>query len=117
MAEVSAAAARFQLLWGREEDLTLGPYHSITQCKLRSRLGAAGKMQALHMRVSGQSILAGIVLQRIRDGRDAAVVKCLNNGGGDARRLGQNRSGRERPEGLSRAVADPWLWRLCRGLR
>jgi isoquinoline 1-oxidoreductase beta subunit len=41
-------------------------------------------VQALHMRISGQSILAGIFPQNIRDGRDPVVFQGLNNGGGEA---------------------------------
>ena len=73
-----------KLLWSREEDMTQGLYHPITQCKLTAGLDAAGNVQALHMRISGQSILAGIFPQNVRDGRDPVVFQGLNNGGGEA---------------------------------
>jgi isoquinoline 1-oxidoreductase beta subunit len=73
-----------KLLWSREEDMAHGLYHPITQCKLAAGLDAQGKLQALHMRISGQSILAGIFPQSVRDGRDPVVFQGLNAGGGEA---------------------------------
>ncbi|MFO1327768.1 MAG: molybdopterin cofactor-binding domain-containing protein [Rubrivivax sp.] len=73
-----------KLLWTREEDMTHGAYHPVTQCKLTAGLDAQGNVQALHMRISGQSIVAGIFPQNIRDGRDPVVFQGLNNGGGEA---------------------------------
>ena len=73
-----------KLLWSREEDMTHGLYHPITQCKLSAGLDAQGNLQALHMRISGQSILAGIFPQNVRDGRDPVVFQGLNAGGGEA---------------------------------
>ncbi len=70
-----------KLLWSREEDMTQGLYHPITQCKLTAGLDAQGRLQALHMRISGQSILAGIFPQNVRDGRDPVVFQGLNPGG------------------------------------
>ncbi len=73
-----------KLLWSREEDMTHGLYHPITQCKLTAGLDAQGNLNALHMRISGQSILAGIFPQNVRDGLDPVVFQGLNNGGGEA---------------------------------
>jgi isoquinoline 1-oxidoreductase subunit beta len=73
-----------KLMWSREEDMTHGLYHPITQCKLSAGLDAQGNVQALHMRISGQSILAGIFPQNVRDGRDPVVFQGLNAGGGEA---------------------------------
>lgn len=73
-----------KLLWSREEDMTHGLYHPVTQCKLSAGLDAQGHVQALHMRISGQSILAGLLPQNVRDGRDPVVFQGLNNGGGEA---------------------------------
>ena len=49
-----------KLLWTREEDMTHDYYHPITQCKLRGGLDSAGNLVGLQMRISGQSILAGL---------------------------------------------------------
>ena len=73
-----------KLLWSREEDMQHGRYHPITQCKLAAGLDASGEITGLHMRISGQSILAGIFPQNVRDGRDPVVFQGLNNGGGEA---------------------------------
>jgi len=73
-----------KLLWSREEDMTHGLYHPITQCKMSAGLDAQGNVTALHMRISGQSILASIFPQNVRDGKDPVVFQGLNNGGGEA---------------------------------
>ena len=73
-----------KLIWSREEDMTQGRYHPITQCKLQAGLDAAGNITALHMRISGQSILAGVFPQNVRDGKDPVQFQGLNNGGGEA---------------------------------
>ncbi len=73
-----------KLLWTREEDMTHGLYHPITQCKMSAGLDAQGNVTALHMRISGQSILAGIFPQNVRDGKDPVVFQGLNDGGGEA---------------------------------
>jgi isoquinoline 1-oxidoreductase beta subunit len=73
-----------KLLWSREEDMVQGMYHPVTSAKLTAGLDAQGRLQALHMRISGQSILAGIFPQNIRDGRDPVVFQGLNAGGGEA---------------------------------
>lgn len=73
-----------KLLWSREEDMTHGLYHPITQCKLTAGLDGDGQLQALHLRISGQSILAGLFPQNVRDGRDPVVFQGLNPGGGES---------------------------------
>ena len=73
-----------KLMWTREEDMTHGLYHPITQCKLTAGLDAQGQVTGLHMRISGQSILAGLFPQNVRDGKDPVVFQGLNNGGGEA---------------------------------
>jgi isoquinoline 1-oxidoreductase subunit beta len=73
-----------KLLWSREEDMTHGLYHPITQCKLTAGLDAQGNVQGLHMRIAGQSILATLFPQNVREGRDPVVFQGLNNGGGEA---------------------------------
>ena len=72
-----------KLIWSREEDMTHGRYHPVTQCKLTAGLDAAGKLTALHMRISGQSIIAGLFPQNIKDGKDPAVFQGVNAGGAE----------------------------------
>ena len=47
-----------KLLWSREEDMAHGHYHPITMCKLAGGLDDKGNLTGLHVRISGQSILA-----------------------------------------------------------
>src|SRR5689334_16241013 len=49
-----------KLLWSREEDMAHGRYHPVMQCKLVGGLDASGSLTGLHMRLSGQSILAAV---------------------------------------------------------
>ena len=49
-----------KLLWTREEDMTHGHYHPITKCKLVGGLDEKGNLNGLHVRISGQSILASV---------------------------------------------------------
>lgn len=73
-----------KLLWSREEDMLHGRYHPITQCKLQAGLDAQGNITALHMRISGQSILAGVNPQAVQNGRDPVVFQGLNASGPEA---------------------------------
>jgi isoquinoline 1-oxidoreductase beta subunit len=73
-----------KLIWSREEDMTHGRYHPITQCKLSAGLDKNGNVTALHMRISGQSILAGVFPQNIKDGKDPVVFQGLNAPGPEA---------------------------------
>jgi isoquinoline 1-oxidoreductase subunit beta len=73
-----------KLIWSREEDMQHGAYHPITQCKLQAGLDAQGNVTALHMRISGQSILAALFPQNVKDGKDPVVFQGLNAGGGEA---------------------------------
>ena len=73
-----------KLIWSREEDMLHGRFHPVTQCKLSGGLDAEGNLVGLAMRISGQSIVAGIFPQNIRDGRDPVVFQGLNPGGEEA---------------------------------
>jgi isoquinoline 1-oxidoreductase beta subunit len=72
-----------KLIWSREEDMLHGFFHPVTQCKLQAGLDAQGKLTALHMRIAGQSILAALFPQNIRDGRDPVVFQGLNQVGAE----------------------------------
>ena len=47
-----------KLIWSREEDMQHGVYHPITQCKMVGAFDKDNNLTGLHMRISGQSILA-----------------------------------------------------------
>jgi isoquinoline 1-oxidoreductase subunit beta len=70
-----------KLLWSREEDMTHGHYHPVTQAKMTGGFDANGTLSALHMRISGQSILASVLPDRLQNGRDPATFQGLNPGG------------------------------------
>src|SRR5580700_8580997 len=67
-----------KLVWSREEDMTHCFYHPITQCKMTAGFDANKNLIALHMRISGQSILATVLPSRMdKDGRDPVVFQGL----------------------------------------
>jgi isoquinoline 1-oxidoreductase subunit beta len=67
-----------KLLWTREEDMTHGRYHPVMQSKLVGALDASGNLTALHLRLSGQSILAAVFPQNLQDGRDNLAFQGLD---------------------------------------
>jgi isoquinoline 1-oxidoreductase beta subunit len=70
-----------KLIWSREEDMTHGTYHPITMCKLSGGLDAQGKLVGLHVRISGQSILAGLFPQNLQNGKDPVTFQGFNPSG------------------------------------
>jgi len=72
-----------KMLWSREEDMAHGKYHPITQCKMTAGLDAQGNVTGLHMRISGQSIIAGLLPQNLVNGRDPVVFQGLNPSGAE----------------------------------
>jgi len=73
-----------KLLWSREEDMTHGHYHPVTQAKMVGGFDASGNLTALHMRISGQSILASVRPENLQNGRDPATFQGLNPSGLEA---------------------------------
>ena len=73
-----------KLLWSREEDMTHGWYHPVTQCKMTAGFDADKKLTALHIRISGQSILATVMPARMQEGRDPATFSGFYPGGPEA---------------------------------
>src|SRR5918999_5223735 len=57
-----------KMIWTRDEDMTHGRYHPVTQCKLSGGLDGAGNLVGLHCRLSGQSILTAVFPQFLQDG-------------------------------------------------
>lgn len=72
-----------KLLWSREEDMTHGRYHPLTQCKLTGAFDAGNTLTGLHIRLSGQSIFASINPEALQNGMDPYAFQgmALNNTG------------------------------------
>jgi isoquinoline 1-oxidoreductase beta subunit len=66
-----------KLLWSREEDMLHGTYHPITQCKLTGAFDADNNLTALHVRLSGQSILFTLRPAALENGKDPAAFQGL----------------------------------------
>jgi isoquinoline 1-oxidoreductase beta subunit len=72
-----------KLLWSREEDMRQGRFHPVMQCKLTGGLDAGGNLIGLHVRLSGQSILAAVrpaIVEKDK-GRDPLSFQGLADGG------------------------------------
>ena len=64
-----------KMIWTREEDMQHGSYHPVTQSKLVGTFDKDNNLTGLHMRISGQSILASVLAARLdKDGRDPVYV-------------------------------------------
>jgi isoquinoline 1-oxidoreductase subunit beta len=70
-----------KLIWSREEDMTHGRYHPTTQAKMVGAFDANDNLTAMHMRISGQSIVAFVAPQGLQNGKDPAVFQGLNPAG------------------------------------
>jgi isoquinoline 1-oxidoreductase subunit beta len=66
-----------KLLWSREEDMAQGRYHPVMQCRLIGAFDKDNNLTGLHMRLSGQSILASVRPQVLEQdkGRDALTFQ------------------------------------------
>jgi isoquinoline 1-oxidoreductase beta subunit len=73
-----------KLIWSREEDMQHGYYHPITSARLTAGLDEQGNVTGLHMRLSGQSILATVAPTAMKDGKDMLVFQGLNPPGPEA---------------------------------
>ncbi len=73
-----------KLVWSREEDMQHCFYHPITSARLTAGLDANGEISGLHLRISGQSILATVAPQAMRDGKDMVVYQGLSPSGPEA---------------------------------
>jgi isoquinoline 1-oxidoreductase beta subunit len=66
-----------KLIWTREEDMTHCSYHPVHQCKMTAGIDASGNVVGLHMRLSGQSILASLAPERLDNGKDGIEFQGL----------------------------------------
>ena len=67
-----------KLIWTREEDIQHDFYRPITQCKLTGALSADGHLTGLHMRLSGQSIMAFSSPSLLVNGVDPRMFQSAN---------------------------------------
>jgi len=79
--QADAGHRRSSCLWSREEDMLRGRYHPVTQCKMTAALDADNNLTALHMRISGQSILFSLRPEALVNGKDPATFAGLNPDG------------------------------------
>jgi isoquinoline 1-oxidoreductase beta subunit len=70
-----------KLIWSREEDMTHGRYHPVTQCKMTGAFDADNNLTGLHMRISGQSIQFTLRPAGLVDGKDPSTFAGLNPSG------------------------------------
>ena len=73
-----------KLIWSREEDMTHCQYHPTTMAKLTAGLDAQGNLVGLHVRISGQSILASLLPQNLVNGMDPVAFQGLMQSGVEA---------------------------------
>ncbi len=66
-----------KLLWTREEDMQHGHYHPITKAKMTGGLDTDGNLSGLHVRISGQSILASVNPAWMENGVDMFTFQGL----------------------------------------
>jgi len=64
-----------KLIWTREEDTQHDFYRPITQCKLTGGLDEKGNLAGLHMRLSGQSIMAFASPSTLQNGVDPRMFQ------------------------------------------
>jgi isoquinoline 1-oxidoreductase beta subunit len=72
-----------KLLWSREEDMVQGRYHPVMQCKLVGAFDKDNNLTGLHMRLSGQSILATVrpAIVEQQKGRDPLTFQGVADSG------------------------------------
>ncbi|MDB5804104.1 MAG: aldehyde dehydrogenase [Betaproteobacteria bacterium] len=72
-----------KLIWSREEDMTHGRYHPTTQCKMTGSFDENNNLTGLHMRISGQSIIAFVAPHNLVNGKDPFTFQGLNAAGAE----------------------------------
>ncbi len=78
-------ATPVKLIWTREEAMRQGFFHPTTKGRVRGALDAEGNLKGMHLRISGQSILAALMPGALVDGADFATFQGLLPSGVDPR--------------------------------
>ncbi|MCD2182916.1 xanthine dehydrogenase family protein molybdopterin-binding subunit [Rhizobium sp. GN54] len=66
-----------KMMWTREEDMAQGRFHPVTHCRLRAALDDDGNVEALHMRIAGQSITASVRPAAMTENGDPVIFQGL----------------------------------------
>ena len=109
-----------KLLWSREEDMTQGRYHPVTQCKLIGAFDAENNLAGLQMRISGQSVLAGTAPELLKDGMDPFTFQGVASSGEAFANIGPARLGYAIPNllidhSMRNPHIPPGVWRGVNG--
>jgi isoquinoline 1-oxidoreductase beta subunit len=72
-----------KMMWTREEDMVQGRFHPVTQCRMRATLDKDGNIDAMHMRVSGQSIMSYARPSAMTENGDPYVFQGLQPDGSE----------------------------------
>ena len=100
-----------KLIKSREDDMANGVYHPITQCKLTGALDANNNLTGLHVRISGQSILAAVAPSRLAEGgRDPITIQGMYPGGAEGA-LGYTIPNLLIDHAMINPPIPPWFWR------
>lgn len=98
-----------KLLWSREEDQRRGVYHPITRSRLSATLNSEGLPEALHIRISGQSILHALRPALGEPQMDTAVFQTLAPEGEHAFIYGIDHFLAD--HAMRNTHLRPWFWR------
>ena len=99
-----------KLIKSREDDTANGVYHPITQCKLIGGLDANNELTGLHVRISGQSILAAVNPRGLQDGRDPITFQGMYPGGTEGA-IGYTIPNLLIDHAMRNPPIPPWFWR------
>jgi isoquinoline 1-oxidoreductase beta subunit len=99
-----------KLIKSREDDMANGVYHPITQCRLIGAFDADNNLTGLHMRISGQSILAAVRPEALDKGKDPATFQGLNPGGAEGA-FGYTIPNLLIDHAMRNPHIPPWFWR------
>jgi len=99
-----------KMIKSREQDMTNGVYHPVTQCKLTGALDKDNNLVGLHMRISGQSILAYARPEAMQAGSDPATFQGLNAGGTEGQ-FGYDIPNLLIDHSMRNPHLPPWFWR------
>ena len=98
-----------KLLWSREEDQRRGVYHPVTCSRMSAVLDEDGMPKAMHMRISGQSILASLRAPLGEERIDEAVFQAVAPEGDHAFIYGVEHFLAD--HAMRNTHLRPWFWR------